>query len=248
MESFRWVGAMVAAVIVASLIGASSASAVPSKDTLASPDCNSTAHEETTEVHEDGSSNPHEDDDWGVSRIIDLEVTGERNSRVLELTFRGWHDEFGENGIPQPAVARNHYYDQGSDRTRTTTVAGESSASVRLHLGSKRIIELGTFQPIWDGPGTNAGGMFGAGTGAWGLQIPLRKHLKALRKHEFKAKGSRTRVSLDYVFPATKFVRQERSSGWVYPSGWVDYTATQTKTWSAADCELRSRRLRLSVR
>jgi hypothetical protein len=245
MESFSRVGAT-AAVVIASLIGASTASAVVSSDTLADPDCNSIAHEETVEYWDDGHTVVQPSDgDWGVTREVELEATGKRNSRELELDFYGWHAEFGVNGLPQPAVARNFFYNQGDDEwpaTRETTVVGESSATVRLHLGDKRIIELGTFKPKWDGDADDhngAGGGFGGGTGAWHLAIPLRQHLKALRKHEFKAKGSRVRVSLDYSFPATRFVRSER----------MDWgTGTQTRDWTSADCELRSRRLRLSIR
>ena len=154
------------------------------------------------------------------------------------------------NGVAQPAVARNWFYNQGDadyPMTRETTVVGESAAAVRLHLGDKRIIELGVFNPDWDAENGNntVGAGFGAGVGTWRLSIPLRKHLKVLRKHEFKAKGSRSRVSVDYSFPATTFVRQEYLwGGW----GGVPGTATGTKTWTAADCELRSRRLRLSIR
>ena len=242
----RRLSVMTALAVIAGLCVTEAASAVVSSDTLAGPDCNSLAHQETLEEYEDGTTSAHEDDDWGVIRVVELEATGGRNSRRLELGFYGWHDEFGiEDGLPQPAVARNFFYNQGDDEqpmTRETTVVGESAAAVRLHLGDKRIIDLGTFKPNWDG---DAGGGFGGGTGAWHLSIPLRKHRKKLRAHEYKAKGSRSRVSFTYKFPATRFVRKEYLwGGW----GGVPGQATQTTDWTAAECELRSRRLRLSTR
>ncbi len=242
----RATGLAILAVSVTALASPQTAAAVVSSDTLAGPDCNSTAHRETLEEYEDGSSFPHEDEDWGVAREIDLTATGKRNSRHLNLRWFA----FNEVGNPQPSVARNFFYNQGSDEdpmTRETTVDGESSVAVQVRLGETRIIDLGTFTPDWGDVGSNRKNrvtpLFGGGVGTWSLSIPLREHLKKLRAHEYKAKGSRSRVSLTYKFPATTFVRQEGLS-----FGDVDGTATQTTDWTSADCDLLSRRLRLSTR
>ncbi len=63
MDSVRRVGAM-AAVVIASLIGTSPASAVVSSDTLADPDCNSTTHRETLELWDEGPDFAQEPEDW----------------------------------------------------------------------------------------------------------------------------------------------------------------------------------------
>ena len=63
-------------------------------------------------------------------------------------------------------------------KERETTVVGESTAAVRLHLGDKRIIELGVFKPDWDAESGNNNGEgkgLGEGIGTWYLSIPLRK-------------------------------------------------------------------------
>jgi hypothetical protein len=244
-------GSLGTAGLVLTLVLASSqpAAAVVSSDTLAAADCNSTAHQETTEQYEDGSSNPHEPEDWPVTREFELAASGERNDRRLNLDFYG----YDERGNPEPAVARNFFYNQGEGEdgeegylaTRETTVVGESSAEVRVLRGDRKPpIELGVFKPDWESEeGDNVVGRgFGAGIGSWSLSIRLRKHLKTLRAHEYKAKGSRTRVAVDYSFPATRFKRQEELS-----FGDVEGVGTQTTDWTSANCYVRSRRLRLTT-
>jgi hypothetical protein len=226
-------GGLGAAAAVLTLALASSqpaAAEVLKRDTLAAPDCNSTVHRVTTQ---------NEDEDWEVARNVKVRGTGKRNRRRLHLEFTGWRED--ARYLFQPVVARDYSYDQGPGYIRETTIEGEGSVAVRLHLGDARTIKLGVFKPDWTRKNDNnivAYGSFGDGVSArWQLSISLRKHLEELRAHEYKAKGSRSRVSLTYKFPATRFVRQD---------GGPD--VKQTTDWTSAECDLRSRRLRLTTR
>lgn len=194
-------------------------------DTVAGLDCNSTASENIVERHEDGSTTPLTSDTWEAKREVELEARGKGKRRKLTLHF--WGD-----GGPSlaPTAARDHFDDRdepGGSTWRRTTVTGESSVKVRLHVG-EHIIQLGLHKPDFD---DEVGVGLGMGVGIWHVTIPLRKHIKALRAHESK-KGRRSRVSFTYKFPGTTLVRNES-----YGTG--------TKNWSSASCTLRSRRFRV---